>query len=132
MTSIFILEYAEKGSNHTKSISNMFVSCHEIGEHDLRENIHPCKNVHLFSISNHHYLNNCCLCDRTLIKLWQRITGLCGLVVNSHNLNYWNIRIYLTTSPDALAPTSRRYDLPHSSTLKGFIYVSMLFINETS
>ena len=32
MTSIFILEYAEKGSNYRKSISNMFVSCLEIME----------------------------------------------------------------------------------------------------
>ena len=32
MTSIFILEYAEKGSNYRKSISNTFISCREIGE----------------------------------------------------------------------------------------------------
>ena len=32
MTSIFILEYAEKGSNYRKSISNTFSSCRKIGE----------------------------------------------------------------------------------------------------
>ena len=31
MTSIFILEYAEKGSTYRKSISNTFVSCRKIG-----------------------------------------------------------------------------------------------------